>query len=1283
MSLKFLPCPCFPALYLIFISKVFFTYKRTNAGSMRYFLIALLLSCSITLIAQEQKVKPKKYPSLLWEITGKGLTKPSYLFGTMHVSSKIAFHLSDSFYIGIRNADVVALETDPGTWQEDMLKYDMNEGSYYGSSRFAGFPSDYLTINSLRFAPYEKLIAFGLHTNPSVINSFLYRSYEMASDFEEDTYLDLYIYQIGRKLGKAVCGVEDFHESMRLMKEAYADAAREKAPRRRSYDYDEDFSTSKLQEAYRTGNLDLLDTINQMNSYSAAFDEKFLYKRNEIQAAGIDSILKTKQSLFVGVGAAHLPGQRGVIEMLRRMGYRLRPIKMQERDSRHKEEVEKLRVPVSFTRQTAADGMYAVNIPGKLYSFMPENGLLEQTQFADMANGSYYLVTRLQTHASLWGDSEDAVYRKIDSLLYENIPGRMINKKAINKNGFRGFEITNRTRRGDFQRYNIFVTPFEILLFKMSGNGDYVKDGKEADLFFNSIELKQVKKEWKRYSPAAGGFEVEMPHQPFESKGENWQFIAHDKETGTGYMVLRTDVHNYQFVEEDSFDLALMEESFASSGFIDKLLSRRQSVFKGYAALDAKYRHKDGSISLVKFLIKGPHYYTLIAHARKEHAGMQQFLSSFAIKPFQYAAPEKYTDTTVLFTVSSPVPLQNKSKIDMNTRDLYGRGEEEELRDNGLMRSRVVQNDTTGEKIYVSITKASRYFHSKDTTVFGDTTAARKWRKDWVVYNHKVTDLPNGMKTWEYTAGGRNSSRVIKVKLFNKNGVTTRVMTQGDTLTAPSAFLTEFMNTIAPADTVQGADPRSKKTALFFADFFGKDTLLRKKAIFNVDLVDMDSTDFTMLKKAIGSLGWKEKKYLDTKKSFIAKLGDVVSQSSADYLKQLYFAAGDTLELQYAALDALLAQKTAYSHRLFQEIMLNEPPVLSLEEKTTAQNILVVPGNYDVASYKGDLFFDRLYDSLQLTATIFKELMPLMDIKDYEWPLMNLMAELVDSGLVKADAYESYVPKFLLEAKQAWKKQQISEKNRLINKAKTEEDDEKNAFENYYRPKPSKDEGNELLSFYARLLIPFWDNQPAVPQLLKQFLASSDKELKFTTASLFLRNKKALPDTLLRYFASLDDYRYNLHKELAQHGLEQHYPLAKFDLVALAKSKLLAAHTGYNRPDTVVYADRLPLTHQGVKGYVYFFRYKSKKDDANWKLATVGLVPADGKSFEIHTGDEDEDLRFDFTKLTGVRWDKEKPLKPQLEKELRKQVYSKRKSAAQFYSERDYGITDVILSERY
>ena len=92
----------------------------------------------------------------------------------------------------------------------------------------------------------------------------------------------------------------------------------------------------RSQDAYRRGDLDMLDSLDRMMESSEAFREKFLYRRNEIQAGSIDTILKNS-SLFVGVGAAHLAGERGVIDLLRKMGYTLRPIFMANRDAVQKE----------------------------------------------------------------------------------------------------------------------------------------------------------------------------------------------------------------------------------------------------------------------------------------------------------------------------------------------------------------------------------------------------------------------------------------------------------------------------------------------------------------------------------------------------------------------------------------------------------------------------------------------------------------------------------------------------------------------------------------------------------------------------------------------------------------------------------------------------------------------------------------------------------------------------------------------------------------------------------
>ena len=131
---------------------------------------------------------------------------------------------------------------------------DTGYDNYNSSYRAAGFipvPDDYLSINTLKFYKYDKKIERALYSNPSTINNLLYRSYgNETSDFEEDTYLDMYIYQCGKKWGKKVAGVERYGESMKLMMEAYKDAAKDKNTKERSYDNEEGYSSNKIQEAY-------------------------------------------------------------------------------------------------------------------------------------------------------------------------------------------------------------------------------------------------------------------------------------------------------------------------------------------------------------------------------------------------------------------------------------------------------------------------------------------------------------------------------------------------------------------------------------------------------------------------------------------------------------------------------------------------------------------------------------------------------------------------------------------------------------------------------------------------------------------------------------------------------------------------------------------------------------------------------------------------------------------------------------------------------------------------
>src|SRR5882757_10241458 len=392
---------------------------RSTLRSKYSAVLILLLSLASSLTAQ--KKAEKKYPALLWEITGNGLIKPSYLFGTMHVSSKLVFHLSDSFYLDIRNAEVVALELDPQLWQDQLFRMQnmQNNLRFYTQ----GAPNDLINEKSFQLERYDDRLKAAISDEPTIINGLLYRTYHTRADFEEDTYLDLYIYQTGRKLGKQATGVENYFQTERLVMEAAQDMMKDRKKKNPDLDGESGFDIErKTQEAYRKGDLDLLDSLERLMEPSEAYMEKFLYRRNEIQAASIDSIVR-RHSLFVGVGAAHLPGKRGVIELLRKKGYTLRPVTMPDRDAIRRDDIDKIKVPVTFSTFTADDGGFTVQLPGKLYR-RADSRTADSWQYADMSNGAYYMIGRVKTYSCFLGQKEEMTLKKVDSLLYENIPGK-------------------------------------------------------------------------------------------------------------------------------------------------------------------------------------------------------------------------------------------------------------------------------------------------------------------------------------------------------------------------------------------------------------------------------------------------------------------------------------------------------------------------------------------------------------------------------------------------------------------------------------------------------------------------------------------------------------------------------------------------------------------------------------------------------------------------------------------------------------------------------------------
>ncbi len=99
---------------------------------------------------------------------------------------------------------------------------------------------------------------------------------------------------------------------------------------------------------------------------------------------------------------------------------------MADRDAAQKEAINKMKVPVTFSTQYAADSAFSVQVPGPMYALKGNFQQLNRTQYADMSNGAYYLVTRVKTYGAFLHLTTGDILKKTDSLLYEHVPGKMI-----------------------------------------------------------------------------------------------------------------------------------------------------------------------------------------------------------------------------------------------------------------------------------------------------------------------------------------------------------------------------------------------------------------------------------------------------------------------------------------------------------------------------------------------------------------------------------------------------------------------------------------------------------------------------------------------------------------------------------------------------------------------------------------------------------------------------------------------------------------------------------------
>jgi len=285
---------------------------------------AIGIGCHTQKQAQTTAQSPVAH-SLLWRISGKGITKPSYLYGTMHVLCADDAALSDSLKAVIAHCDELYFEinlSDMARMLASMKYMRMND-----SKRLSDLlkPDEYAKVRDY-FSKHASMLPFGMleRFKPMLISGLIE---QQGMECQTADGMELMIMKESRPYHKPVRGLETAEFQAGLFdsipyelqaKELvnYIDSADENGKMMR-----------QLVELYKHQDLEGIDRLSQKDDNGiSGYMDMLLYNRNRKWAKELDSLL-TKKSLLVAVGAAHLPGINGVIELLRKEGYTVEPVK--------------------------------------------------------------------------------------------------------------------------------------------------------------------------------------------------------------------------------------------------------------------------------------------------------------------------------------------------------------------------------------------------------------------------------------------------------------------------------------------------------------------------------------------------------------------------------------------------------------------------------------------------------------------------------------------------------------------------------------------------------------------------------------------------------------------------------------------------------------------------------------------------------------------------------------------------------------------------------------------
>lgn len=291
-------------------------------------ILGILLFISLALNANAQ---------LLWKISGNGLEKPSYVFGTHHLAP---LSIKDSIA-----AMPQALNETSQVYGEVVMADMMTPAFMQEMRKNMMLPADTTLQSLFTTQQYEQVgkvvkenlmadISMLAQLKPAVIMQQLVviLSMKYLPGFNPQEQIDAYFQQQAQQNGKKVGGLETAQSQLDILFNSQSLRRQAEQLFCTASDIEKTMKQSKeLVNCYKVQDLDgVLRLMEEREGTSCdplpGEMEALIDNRNIAWTKKMPAIMQESPTFFV-VGAGHLPGDKGVLNLLKQQGYTLEPMK--------------------------------------------------------------------------------------------------------------------------------------------------------------------------------------------------------------------------------------------------------------------------------------------------------------------------------------------------------------------------------------------------------------------------------------------------------------------------------------------------------------------------------------------------------------------------------------------------------------------------------------------------------------------------------------------------------------------------------------------------------------------------------------------------------------------------------------------------------------------------------------------------------------------------------------------------------------------------------------------